>query len=175
MTKIGIVIKESSKNSLKKYDLQQFLIYEKFAFDIIIELSKNQNISVQMIKKSVLENIIPTVEKDSINLLIALGCTDEESNNGIRVIYNSSFKAERIAKLFQKSLVESTQLKDLNILSKGADSDRIGRVLDLLQIPCVIADPFPVSDGQEMQTLIKNYSVILKSYIATILNSLALI
>jgi len=179
--KIGIVLKETtSRSGSKKSDLHQLLIYEKFASEIIVHFSKHKDIEVILIKKSLIDSIITTVDKDHFDILIALGCINDEQYiiyGGVQVKYNHHSVARRGAEIFQNLLVNSTKLKDLGIIQKGQGKgrDSEGLVMEKLAIPCIIANPFPSETGEELQQLMHNYKNIFNSYVLAITNTIALL
>ncbi len=172
MIKIGIVLREMTQIGKANNDLQQLLVYQKFASEITIALSREQNIMVHIIKKNLIENIVNTVEQDKFDILIAFECTsDYVIDKGIKTRHNSSSIARKSAEIFQSMLIKNTGLKDLGIIQKGGKVDREGIVLDKLaslSIPCVIANPFSTQDSKELQQLMHNYKNILNAYISAI-------
>ena len=170
--KIGIIVGDSSGLS-SQTNLESFILYDKFAVDLISRFPNNCEVELQIIKRIGIKALSDKINGKGFDFIVSLSCSSKHlSSFTPQVLYlRDSSKGYKLAQQFSKSLKRFPDFKDVLIQFRN-ESDIEGYPLAHMEVPCIIAKPF---QGNNLQDTLKDYDSLVSVYIQAIQNSMKLI
>jgi len=154
----------------KKHGICEYQFNDELACDIYDNLKeKGSDINIKIIHRRIYKNLPSDINKVGPDFFISMHCNAFNSKwNGTETLYyHTSKKSKKVAEIVQKNMLKAYGFKNRGVLSRATE-DRGGTLLRYTNMPGVIAEPFFIDNDNAYETVMADYSKIVKAYVDSI-------
>lgn len=165
--KIALIVghKKSSQGARNKYlDISEWVFNKNVANDILRTSIRAKDITI-VYRDTTYKNLPNEVNAFDPDFIISLHCNSFNSmSHGTETLYyHTSEKGKQIAQMVNDNIVGVMGTRDRGIKGRTSE-DRGGYLLRYTHAPCVIAEPFFLSNTNETQAILCRYSDLISAY-----------